>query len=56
MVAGVVLIAVGIPLTVYGARRVPVATALLPGKSDALASPLPGWAGAPGGAGWKWSF
>ena len=55
-VAGIVLIAVGIPLIIYGARRVPVEFALVPGKSNALTLGLPQWAGAPGGAGWKWSF
>jgi hypothetical protein len=39
--AGVVAIAVGVPLLVVGARQVPVRAALL---------------GAPGGAGWVWRF
>jgi hypothetical protein len=55
-VAGLIGIGVGIPLIVYGAKRVPVGTALAPGKAFALASPLPQWAGAPGGTGWKWQF
>lgn len=45
---GLVGLAVGIPLIVYGAQKVPVGTA--------LASPLPAWAGAPGGRGWVWRF
>jgi hypothetical protein len=55
-VAGIVLIAVGIPLVIYGARRVPLGSALVPGQSNAFASPLPAWAGAPGGTGWRWKF
>jgi hypothetical protein len=51
VVAGVVAIAAGVPLIVYGAKKVPLgtATALPP-------SPLPAWAGAPGGPGWRWTF
>jgi hypothetical protein len=56
-VAGIVGIAVGIPLLIYGVRRVPVGAALAPGGASlALQSPLPAWAGAPGGTGWRWRF
>jgi hypothetical protein len=37
---GVAALALGIPLLVYGAKKVPVGT--------------PAWAGAPGGPGWRW--
>ncbi len=55
-VAGIVGIAVGIPLIVYGAKKVPVGTALGLSNGVAMQSPLPAWAGAPGGTGWKWKF
>jgi hypothetical protein len=48
LVGGLAGLAVGIPLLVYGAKRVPVKAA-----PDA-ARGLPAWAGAPGGAGWTW--
>jgi hypothetical protein len=47
-VGGLVGLAVGIPLIVYGAKKVPAGAA--------LSSPLPAWAGAPGGRGWVWRF
>ena len=50
-VAGGVLIAVGIPLLIYGARKVPVGA-----PTASLPSPLPKWAGAPAGRGWRWEF
>jgi hypothetical protein len=49
-IAGGVLLAAGIPLIVYGAKKVPV------GSQPANASVLPAWAGAPGGPGWRWKF
>ncbi len=55
-IAGLIGIGVGIPLIVWGAKRVPVGTALAPGKAFALESPLPKWVGLPGGTGWKWQF
>jgi hypothetical protein len=48
-VAGLVAIAVGIPLVVYGNKRIPIGAA-------AATSGLPAWAGKPGGTGWGWSF
>jgi hypothetical protein len=50
--AGGVLIAVGIPLLVYGAKRVPVDST----AAAALPRPLPKWAGMPAGHGWRWEF
>jgi hypothetical protein len=52
-VSGGLLVAVGIPLLIYGARRVPVAVV---GPSATIPSPLPKWAGAPAGRGWRWEF
>jgi hypothetical protein len=53
VVSGVVAIAAGIPLTIWGARKVPVGTA----AAGALpSSPLPAWAGAPTRKGWGWQF
>jgi hypothetical protein len=51
-VSGGVAIAVGIPLIIWGARKVPVGTV----AAGELPSPLPAWAGAPGGPGWRWRF
>jgi hypothetical protein len=51
-VSGGLLVAVGIPLLIYGARRVPVAV----GPGATIPSPLPKWAGAPAGRGWRWQF
>jgi hypothetical protein len=51
-VSGGVAIAIGIPLIVWGARKVPVGTV----AAGNLPSPLPAWAGAPGGPGWRWRF
>jgi hypothetical protein len=51
-VGGLVGIGVGIPLIIYGAKKVPVGTAL----TNGVPSPLPAWAGTPGGTGWKWQF
>lgn len=51
-IAGGILVVVGIPLLVYGAKRVPA------GSTDAaaLARTLPKWAGAPAGHGWRWEL
>jgi len=54
-VAGIAGIAIGIPLIIYGAKKVPLGTASS-GNNQALQSPLPAWAGAPGGTGWRWRF
>jgi hypothetical protein len=48
-VTGVVLVAIGVPLLVYGARKVPV-------RSAAAPPALPVWAGAPSARGWRWQF
>jgi hypothetical protein len=53
VVAGVIGIAVGVPLLIYGARRVPASAV---GANGAPASPLPKWAGMPAGKGWRWEF
>jgi hypothetical protein len=52
-VSGGLLVAIGIPLLIYGARRVPV-VAVAPGAT--IPSPLPKWAGAPAAHGWRWQF
>jgi hypothetical protein len=51
-VSGGLAIAIGIPLLVWGAQKVPVGTAV----AGNVPSPLPAWAGAPGGPGWRWRF
>jgi hypothetical protein len=51
-VTGGILVAVGIPLLIYGARKVPVAV----GPGATIPSPLPKWAGAPAARGWRWQF
>lgn len=48
LIGGAVALAVGIPLLIYGAKRVPPETA--------GATPLPKWAGAPSATGWGWSL
>ena len=49
IVGGLVSIAVGIPLIVYGSKKVPI--------DPAAAAPAAAkWIGAPGGAGWQWKF
>jgi hypothetical protein len=53
MVSGVVALVAGIPLTVYGSKKVPLGTAT--GRAMPP-SPLPAWAGAPVGRGWGWQF
>jgi hypothetical protein len=50
-IGGIVGIAAGILLLIYGAKRVPVGTA-----AASVPSPLPKWAGAPAGKGWRWEF
>ncbi len=47
MIGGVIGIAVGIPLLVYGAKKVPV-------KMDG--APATAWIGAPTASGWQWKF
>jgi hypothetical protein len=49
LLGGAVALAVGIPLLIYGAKRVP-------SKSQAVVSSLPRWAGAPTLAGWQWKL
>jgi hypothetical protein len=49
MLGGLVGIAVGVPLLVYGAKKVPVNPA-------AAATATSKWVGSPGGAGWAWTF
>jgi hypothetical protein len=53
VVGGVVGLAVGIPLLIYGARRVPITPGSAPPPE---AKAVPTWVGAPGGAGWVWRF
>lgn len=49
IIGGLVGIAAGIPMLVYGAKKVPI--------DPAAAAPAAAkWVGAPGGAGWQWKF
>ena len=52
MIGGLIGVAVGIPLLVYGAKKVPVKAEGAPEAAFAT----PKWIGAPGGAGWQWKF
>jgi hypothetical protein len=52
VVAGLVSIAVGIPLLVYGAKKVPVGAP----ETSQLQKRLPVWAGTPAPRGWEWRF
>jgi hypothetical protein len=52
LIFGGIAVAAGIPLTIYGAGKVPVGGE----PAAALKSPLPAWAGLPAGQGWKWKF
>jgi|HubBroStandDraft_6_1064221.scaffolds.fasta_scaffold101825_3 hypothetical protein len=54
LVAGLVAAAAGIPLVVYGAKRVPVMGGATTGSVPPSA--LPAWVGAPRGNGWAWRF
>jgi hypothetical protein len=48
---GLVGVAVGVPLTLIGAKKVPV------DKTTALAGTgLPAWVGEPAARGWRWQF
>ncbi len=47
LVGSVVALGAGIPLLIYGTKKVPMTTAT---------STLPAWAGAPAGRGWQWRF
>jgi len=49
IIGGLVGIALGIPLLVYGAKKVPIDPAA---SAPAAAT----WVGAPGGAGWQWKL
>ena len=49
LIGGAVALAVGIPLLIYGAKRVPA-------ESPQGSLPLPKWAGAPSAAGWGWTL
>lgn len=49
LLGGAVALAVGIPLLIYGAKRVPP-------ESRATGALLPRWAGAPTLAGWQWKL
>jgi hypothetical protein len=51
-VGGLAAIGVGIPLIIWGAKKVPIGTA----SAGGLTTPLPAWAGAPAGQGWRWRF
>ena len=51
LIGGIAGLAIGIPLLVYGKKLVPISS-----TAQAAARPLPVWAGAPGGPGWKWQF
>jgi hypothetical protein len=48
IVGGLVGVAVGIPLLVYGAKKVPVKAEGAPAAAK--------WIGAPGARGWQWQF
>jgi hypothetical protein len=50
LVAGLVAAVVGVPLIIYGAKRVPAADGV------GVTGALPRWAGAPAGNGWRWTF
>jgi hypothetical protein len=52
IVGGVIGVAVGIPLIVYGGKRVPVD----PSGEPLQVNASPQWLGAPGGSGWIWRF
>lgn len=54
MIGGIISVAVGIPLLVYGAKKVPVRPEGAPAPAAALATPA--WIGAPAGQGWQWKF
>jgi hypothetical protein len=47
MIGGIISLAVGIPLLVYGAKKVPA-------RGDV--PPRAAWVGAPAGQGWQWKF
>ena len=49
LIGGAVAVAIGIPLLIYGAKRVPA-------ESTQGAIPLPKWAGAPSATGWGWTL
>jgi hypothetical protein len=49
VLGGAIALAIGIPLLIYGAKRVPA------GATEA-ANPLPKWAGAPSASGWGWAL
>ena len=51
-IGSIAAIAVGIPLIIYGAKKVPVGGAPIAGALPGM----PAWAGAPGGTGWRWRF
>jgi drug/metabolite transporter (DMT)-like permease len=51
-VGGIIGIGVGIPLIIYGAKRVPAG---MP-AAEIVDHVLPAWAGAPHGNGWRWTF
>jgi hypothetical protein len=49
LIGGAIAVAVGIPLLIVGAKKVPA-------QPDATSVAAPAWVGAPGGAGWRWKF
>jgi hypothetical protein len=49
LIGGAIAVAIGIPLLIYGAKRVPAA-------SQGSTLPLPKWAGAPSASGWGWNL
>jgi hypothetical protein len=51
-VGGIIGIGVGIPLLIYGSKRVPAGAP----AAEAVEQVLPAWAGAPHGNGWRWRF
>jgi hypothetical protein len=51
VVGGLVAIGVGVPLLVWGSKKVPVGTG-----EAALQKRLPAWAGTPAPRGWEWRF
>ena len=50
VLGGAIALAVGIPLLIYGAKRVPTDAQALQGVA------LPKWAGAPSATGWGWTL
>ena len=54
LISGLIGVAAGIPLLVYGAQRTPLAGGTTTGR--ALPPAVPAWVGVPRGNGWAWTF